>query len=513
MTNLYDPKLKQTQIYTFPPVNNKLKIYQNVSVFLVPPSTGPITTQNIIPIPTQTNQPYLMPLLSTSYPQFNSWTTREQPVRPVYPNKPDPIPNDLSYGNCLAQLEGSYEIDVPNRDKIQIVLAARGDLQFAIVQRLGSFGDNRLIYDENSRFTLCSLDDHVEAVMLKGANTMYSLTWYNNNGNLTLWRRIGNKSSVTNNRDLQLMIRRFSRSSVSSKVVEVPSKVNSIEGLCSNPVLGEINDGSAEKLCGSSSVYSYQSENYPPTVANSRVDQNFSDDDLFALLQAQCTNDPVVLQKVLCWGIARTPNRKVSGKEITDLGNGRYWVNARLSESVEENCEKWKDIVNEINGAYQEVSTGMYLQPAPKPNEPGIQHRLRRSNFGYWIIEELSLEPDVWLPCTQELPNGQWVDCTSGLKIFRIQIIPMLDILNRMKDDWSNFEEMKKRIEFLFNSCNQKKLITRLKPRSLKHHILNLRVKLAKQFALCFAVSVANIADSIALEQREEKENQNISVH
>jgi len=76
-----------------------------------------------------------------------------------------------------------------------------------------------------------------------------------------------------------------------------------------------------------------------------------------------------------------------------------------------------------------------------------------------------------------------------------------------MKDDWSEFEEMKRRIEFLFNSCNQKKLNTRLKPRSLKHHIVNLRVKLEKQFALSFALRVANIADSIVLEQSEFKEN------
>jgi len=76
-----------------------------------------------------------------------------------------------------------------------------------------------------------------------------------------------------------------------------------------------------------------------------------------------------------------------------------------------------------------------------------------------------------------------------------------------MKDDWSEFEEMKRRIEFLFNTCNKKKLNTRLKPRSLKHHIVNLRLKLEKQFALNFALRVANIADSIVLEERDYKEN------
>jgi len=91
----------------------------------------------------------------------------------------------------------------------------------------------------------------------------------------------------------------------------------------------------------------------------------------------------VVLQKLLSWGIARTPNREAVNGEIADLGRGRYWVNARLRSNVKKDCEKWREILNEIKGAYQEVSTGVYVQPAPKPNEPGIQHRLRRSNFGY----------------------------------------------------------------------------------------------------------------------------------
>jgi len=117
------------------------------------------------------------------------------------------------------------------------------------------------------------------------------------------------------------------------------------------------------------------------------------------------------------------------------------------------------------------------------------------------------VERQIWVPCIQELQNRQWVHSRSRLKLFNIYIIPLLDILNRMKGDWLEYEEMEKRIEFLFNSCNQKKLNTRLKPRSLRHHIVNLKVKLEKQYALSFAVGVANIADSIALEQRALKES------
>jgi len=83
----------------------------------------------------------------------------------------------------------------------------------------------------------------------------------------------------------------------------------------------------------------------------------------------------------------------------------------------------------------------------------------------------------------------------------------MLDIINRMKDDWADYEKIERRIEFLFTSCNQKKLNNKIKQRRLKHHIVNLKVKLEKQYPLSFAVRVANIADSIALEERQVMEN------
>jgi len=160
-----------------------------------------------------------------------------------------------------------------------------------------------------------------------------------------------------------------------------------------------------------------------------------------------------------------------------------------------------QEILNELKGAYQESTPGIFIQPEPKQKEPGIRHRLRRSSFGFWVIDKYDVEQNAWRRSTQELSNGQWVDSTNGLNLYAIQIVPMLDILNRMKGDWLEYGEMKKRIEFLFNSCNQKKLNTKLKPRSLKHHIVNLRVKLEKQYSLSFAVRVAKIAESIALDE------------
>jgi len=76
----------------------------------------------------------------------------------------------------------------------------------------------------------------------------------------------------------------------------------------------------------------------------------------------------------------------------------------------------------------------------------------------------------------------------------------MLRILSRLKDDWTDLAEMKKNLEFLFHHCNPKKLNTKIKPRNLKHNMVNLKLKLQKQHELSFAVRVAETAISIALE-------------
>jgi len=123
------------------------------------------------------------------------------------------------------------------------------------------------------------------------------------------------------------------------------------------------------------------------------------------LLQVHC-KDPVVLQKVLHWGISRAPNRNVANKVIEKLCNGRTWVSAWLSGRAMEDDHKWQGVIDDLRGAYQEVSPGLYLQPAPKVNEPGIQHRLRSSS-GYWVIEKYDVEQNVWHPCVKELSNGQ----------------------------------------------------------------------------------------------------------
>jgi len=106
----------------------------------------------------------------------------------------------------------------------------------------------------------------------------------------------------------------------------------------------------------------------------------------------------MILQKVLDWGITRTPNLKVADKEIKELGSGRLWVSARLSSSPSVSFSESQGVLNDLKGAYQEDTAGVYYQPAPLPKEPGVQHRLRKLN-GYWVIEEFDLEQGIWCAC------------------------------------------------------------------------------------------------------------------
>jgi len=133
-----------------------------------------------------------------------------------------------------------------------------------------------------------------------------------------------------------------------------------------------------------------------------------------------------------------------------------------------------------------------------------------KDSKGYWKIEERQTivgeeKTERWIICAQEIPGGLWVDLKNDRKVFQVKIVAMVTILQRLMNWVRTLEsvEVQSYVEFLFKTCNQKKLISKLKRRNLKHNISNLRVKLEKQHALSFAVRVANTADAIAKELRE----------
>jgi len=194
--------------------------------------------------------------------------------------------------------------------------------------------------------------------------------------------------------------------------------------------------------------------------------------------------------------------RRVSTDDINNLSEGRLWVTAQSLDFVEgEEIEKrLQESLDNIKGAYMEVRAGVYKQPVPQVNEPGVQHRLIKGSGGCWKIEGQNVDSCKWEISAKEMPDGRWVDMKNNSRLIQVQLIPMSKILQKLGEDASEHQEVEKSMEFLFKSCNQKKLNSKLKGRNLQHNISNLKVKLEKQYALRFAVQIATTADSIAQE-------------
>jgi len=390
--NSNDQNLNYKPMYTPWPVESEQKIHAQGSIFPVPPTRVPVSTQYSIPIRYGRYQSNPIHLPIMNHPQASRWITGGQLVTP---HEQFSMPNDNYYCKFLAQLVGSYRVDEPDGGQLEIVLAAQGDQQYAIVRRLSPSGEDRLIYEENSRFTLCVLNGDVEAIMLKGVSSMQWLTWYRNDGKPTFWRRTTSNPAVVGKPTSRRKSKEFLREVLGKSTVARRSEVPSGEGLCSRPEVLQPNDTvSVKEEINTPIVYSSNTKkNGPSSSFNSPGTQNLSDEDLFNLLQEHC-RDHVILQKVLHWGISRAPNRNVANKRIEELCNGRFWVSAWLSGRAMEDDHKWQGVIDDLRGAYQEVSPGLYLQPAPKVNEPGIQHRLRSSS-GYWLIEKYDVEQNV----------------------------------------------------------------------------------------------------------------------
>jgi len=80
-----------------------------------------------------------------------------------------------------------------------------------------------------------------------------------------------------------------------------------------------------------------------------------------------------------------------------------------------------------------------------------------------------------------------------------VKVLPLIGVLAKMEKQLTDRNyNLAKCIEFLFNSCNQKRLSRKLKLRNIKHNIVCLKSKLDKQRFLAFAVEFANAADKIA---------------
>jgi len=509
MVNPFQPNASQLQMYGPQSINTE-QFIQPHSFPLISPNVAPaqMPAGNSLPpmclpnsmMPPQISMPpmclpnSMMPSPVISSSQFVSY------------NQGKVIPSDPYCCNFLVQLEGSYETDGA---QIQVELVG-ADRQYAQVRRQETAGESvvdQLIYEDETRFTLCLLNGYVLAVMLKGSNMKDSVTWYTNECSQIVWRRIGDVtfSLVTITPEQS---RRNSLASNFSGVSQMSHSDFRSKDDVRMRIRPELRSQADVNNTGSSptpadtteTADSTNSSGSPISQGTSPTDQRLSDDELFDQFKDYCASCPSLRQKIIQWGISRTPNRRVGAREISELAAGRIWIKAKLVQTKNGNTEKWQEILDEVKGAYQEVEEGLFLQPPSQLNEPGVQHRLRKNDLGFWIIEEPNELHDVWYPCLQELPFGGWVDLKDSRRRYHIQILTMESILYSMRDQWADLGEMEKSMEFLYNSCNQKKLNTKLKARNLKHNISNLTLKLEKQYNLSFAVRIAETADAMALE-------------
>jgi len=222
---------------------------------------------------------------------------------------------------------------------------------------------------------------------------------------------------------------------------------------------------------------------------------------LFELIKTQCLGNPMLMKKVVEWGINHAESSQITGKEIRELSRGRYWITARsVLPDGNTPVPSFKEDVDNLQGAYQEFDKGVFQQLLiPQGREAAIQHRVYKYKSDRWGIDKW--EAGVWRPVAREKLDKSWVDLRYNRPIY-VKVIPLLMILRRLEEKFQAHQKIDKCVEFLFTSFDRKKLNGKLKTRNLKHNIANLKLKLEKQYALNFAINVATTADCISIDDQ-----------
>lgn len=474
-----------------------------------------------------------------------------QMAQQLHPQNYSPAPVKLSYKcNFLEQLQGMYECANGNGgdpDRINVLMPTwknqvtpGTDQGCTIVRCVSSDGEalpDMMILEEASRFILASIDQEVEAYMVKGVDMKNGLTWTRIDGSTMFWSRVGhvtfnfvlpdtlNRNQVS--ASFPRLERTFSNTSMSSVTSNFSqSSPEYIPNVAPQPFPQQvIPRGSLTqqqllpslRLANSFSQHSEASstDSFPSYDHSHREPSALEDQQEMMLLEQikrLCAHRPRLIKRVVHWGLSRDTEPmaiKMNPELIQKLAKGRIWVcvdkmlpqSKSLTGGPDESSPEL-DSLDDLKGAYQEgKDDGCYLQPRPEANQPGTQHRLRKGETGFWVIEEFDINTERWMKRTVEQPGGRWWDIPTQRKI-RLKLVSLDQILQRLGGDYSELfsGNIDKQMQFLFLSCNQKKLNTKLKKRNLKHNIANLKVKLEKQHCLSFAVRIANIADSIAKE-------------
>jgi len=112
------------------------------------------------------------------------------------------------------------------------------------------------------------------------------------------------------------------------------------------------------------------------------------------------------------------------------------------------------------------------------------------------LIEKYDFEGKLWSERARQQPDGRWIDLVNN-RIIHVTIVPLLHVLEKLREEGTAFHDVEKHLDFLFNSCDQRKLNGKLRIRTLNHNITTLKAKLKKQYALSFSAIVARTAESI----------------
>jgi len=187
-------------------------------------------------------------------------------------------------------------------------------------------------------------------------------------------------------------------------------------------------------------------------------------------------------------------------EDYQKLSHGRVWVTARLDAKTKDSARR--AAVNELKGAYQETEkeSEIYVQPATLQKNIK-RHRLRRNSMNLWVVEQQMGESEQnWSICVEQIAGEQWIDHRFGRKSIVVNVVPLSSILERIGEQRPETISLQKVLQFLFTSCNLKKLSSKLKVRNIKHNISNLKAKLDKQRSLAFALQLSNTAEKISAE-------------
>jgi len=529
MTPSYLPEINHIQQYNqVPNIGMKPTIQMSPYIQQVQQQVSPIPCISLDARVFSTAQlPMSSPVSLSDYQCHTSTTLSHSPQSQGWNVNPgvfsSPTLNDDMVYNCnfLGQLQGSYEIETPaGQDQVSVIVpnVSENEVPYAIVRRVCCDGEalpDRFIYQETNRFTLCSVNGNVDAELRRGCNMKHTITWENSlNGSPIVWRRTGEVTFNLVSVDSLTSSRRNSISSVATASTAVSngnSPLIDLHGMRMQirpELLQQSASSQSTSHMNTPSFGSYASnESFTPNSSNKECSADVEIDNteqaMFELIKAHCAGNASLLKRIFHWAMRNRSIRRLSSADINNISEGRLWVTAHPAEFVEgvEIEEHLQESLENMKGAYMEVKAGVYKQPEPQLNEPGVQHRLVKGSSGCWKIEGHDVENGKWDICAKEMPDGRWVDMKSNSRVIRVQLIPMSKILQKLGDEFaSENQEIEKSMEFLFTSCNQKKLNSKLKGRNLKHNISNLRAKLEKQYALQFAVQVATTADSIAQE-------------